>query len=228
MSTNEGTVNKVQEGDAVCSLRIGQMYQGLSRYCHFLAQNPWDGDDLVQEAISKAIKRYAQTDLTPALLNKIAYHQWIDTVRKRKREIVGLDQDIIDCETDARVERMMDTVKTLMECLTAKQAVIFTLKEGFRFQIKEMADLLNISEVAVKSTLYRARQTLAREIHSVKPVSEENEQSLLYELLYHSLQADDPQVLIDRMKEIPSLVAVPVLTKPKTTQPPLNVYCMAA
>lgn len=43
MSTNEGTVNKVQEGDAVCSLRIGQMYQGLSRYCHFLAQNPWDG-----------------------------------------------------------------------------------------------------------------------------------------------------------------------------------------
>ncbi|MGM0904690.1 MAG: sigma-70 family RNA polymerase sigma factor [Bacillota bacterium] len=230
MSTHEGIIKEVQAGDADHSFKIGKLYQGLRRYCHFLAQNSWDGDDLVQEAILKAAKSYPQTELTPALLNKIAYHQWIDTVRKRKREIVGIEQEIVDTETKSDVDRLIDTVNSLMDQLTVKQAVIFTLKEGFRFQIKEIADLLDSSEVAIKSSLFRARQTLAREskMQPVKPISEKNDQRLLYELLYQSFQADDPQILIENLKQIPSLVEVPVLKKPKPSQTTLNVYSMAA
>jgi RNA polymerase sigma factor (sigma-70 family) len=232
MSTNEGTVEGkfVQVGDATRPFKIEQLYQGLRRYCHFLAQNQWDGDDLVQEAMSKAVKHYPQTEITPSLLNKIAYHQWIDMVRKRNREVIGIDQEIVSIETESAIEELMDTVNSLIDHLTTKQAVIFTLKEGFRFQIKEIADLLDCSETAIKSTLFRARHTLARKskMHSVKPITEENEQILLYDLLYQSLKADDPKVLIDYLKEIPSLVEVPVLKKPTPTQTPLNVYSMAA
>jgi RNA polymerase sigma factor (sigma-70 family) len=232
MSTNEGIVKEknVQLGDAACSLKIGQLYQGLRRYCHFLTQNQWDGEDLVQEAISKAVKHYPQMEVTPALLNKIAYHQWIDMVRKRKREVVGINQEVVEIITESDVDSLMYTVKTLVDQLTAKQAIIFTLKEGFRFHLKEIADLFDSSETAIKSTLFRARQTLARENNrrTVKPITEENEQSLLYDLLYQSLQADDPQVLIDNLKEIPSILEIPVLTKPKPSRTPLNVYSMAA
>jgi RNA polymerase sigma factor (sigma-70 family) len=232
MSSNEGTVEEkiVLVGDATNTSGIEQLYQGLRRYCHFLAQNQWDGDDLVQEAMSKAVKHYPNTEITPSLLNKIAYHQWIDLIRKRKREVIGIDQEIASVETESAVERLMDTVNSLVDQLTAKQAVIFTLKEGFRFQIKEIADLLDSSEMAIKSSIFRTRQTLAREskIQPVKPNIEENEKSLLYDLIYHSLQADDPQVLINNLKEIPLLLEVPVLKRTTPTQTPLNVYSMAA
>jgi RNA polymerase sigma factor (sigma-70 family) len=232
MSTNEGTVREkiVQVGDVTTTIGMEQLYQGLRRYCHFLAQNQWDGDDLVQEAMSKAVKHYPSTEITPSLLNKIAYHQWIDLIRKRKREVIGIDQEIASVETESAVEGLMDTVTSLINQLTAKQAVIFTLKEGFRFQIKEIADLLDSSEMAIKSSLFRARQTLAREskIQPVKPNFDENEKSLLYDLIYQSLQADDPQVLINNLKAIPLLLEVPVLKRPTPTQTPLNVYSMAA
>jgi RNA polymerase sigma factor (sigma-70 family) len=232
MSTNEGTVREkiVQVGDVTTTIGIEQLYQGLRRYCHFLAQNQWDGDDLVQEAMSKAVKHYPSTEITPSLLNKIAYHQWIDLIRKRKREVIGVDHEIASVETESAVERLMDTVNSLINQLTAKQAVIFTLKEGFRFQIKEIADLLDSSEMAIKSSLFRARQTLAREskIQPVKPNIEENEKSLLYDLIYQSLQTDDPQVLINNLKAFPLLLEVPVLKRPTPTQTPLNVYSMAA
>ncbi|MBY0097960.1 sigma-70 family RNA polymerase sigma factor [Mesobacillus maritimus] len=232
MSTNEGTVNEkiVQVMDATTTSELEQLYRGLRRYCHFLAQNQWDGDDLVQEAMTKAIKHYSNTEITPSLLNKIAYHKWIDLIRKRKREVIGIEQEIASMETETAVEGLMDSVNSLINQLTAKQAVIFTLKEGFRFQLKEIADLLDSSEMAIKSTLFRARQTLAREskMQPVKPISEENEQILLYELIYRSLQTDDPQVLIDNLKDIPSLLEVPVQKKPTPTQTPLNFYSMAA
>src|SRR5690606_5607629 len=144
--------------------------------------------------------------------------------------IIGIDQEIESMETESAVERLMDTVNSLINQLTAKQAVVFTLKEGFRFQLKEIADLLDSSEMAIKSTLFRARQTLARDSRQhVKPTSEENEQTLLYDLIYRSLQTDDPQVLIDNLNDIPSLLEVPVQKKPTPkTQTPLNVYSMAA
>ncbi|MCL6572313.1 MAG: hypothetical protein K6T88_11615, partial [Bacillus sp. (in: Bacteria)] len=74
----------VQQKDQLKNKEIGQYYLELQRYCRFLAQSRWDGDDLAQEALLRAIQKYNKTELSPALLNKIAYHFWIDTLRKKR------------------------------------------------------------------------------------------------------------------------------------------------
>ncbi|MDQ7864866.1 sigma factor [Peribacillus frigoritolerans] len=67
---------------------LREVYPELIRFCRFLTQNNWDGDDLAQETILKAMQGYGKkTVITTALLKTIARHSWIDTIRKRKKRI---------------------------------------------------------------------------------------------------------------------------------------------
>jgi RNA polymerase sigma factor (sigma-70 family) len=206
-------------------------YPGLQRYCRFLSRNQWDGDDLAQETMIKASQFYQSSQISSALLNKIAYHQWIDMLRKREHEVVGIPHRLSEKFEKTQTDSLMDTVKTLMDLLTPKQAVILMLKEAFCYQSKEIANLLETTEMAVKSTLHRAKKRLSREdsLHSVDTFWDENEKQLLFDLLYQSLQNDDPQELIERIPEISSLVEVPSSSfRSIHSRSPLNTYSLAA
>jgi RNA polymerase sigma factor (sigma-70 family) len=229
-STRMFANKKVQPEESAVKQQLNEFYPGLQRYCRFLSQNKWDGDDLVQEAVFKAILNYHQSEITSALLHKIAYHHWIDMLRKRKREVVGLLYDESNNDDKTNPEGLIDTVKLLVSNLTPKQAIIFTLKEGFCYQAREIADLLDTTEMAVKSALHRARKRLENEtaVQSTHSFWNEEDRQLLFDLLYNSLQAEDPKVLIDRIAEIPSLAEVPKLTPPKHSSSPVLSLCMAA
>jgi RNA polymerase sigma factor (sigma-70 family) len=205
-------------------------YPGLVRYCRFLTKNRWDGDDLAQETVIKASQHYQPQHVSSALLNKIAYHQWIDLLRKREREVVGMPSDMDEKQTENSPDRLMDTVKLLLNQLTPKQAVIYFLKEAFCFQSKEIAEFLHTSEVAVKSLLHRAKNRLKREEQypSNDVFWTDEDKELLGDLIYQSLQAEDPQVLLEKIPEIPSILDVPSLPKATMSLTPLQSYCMAA
>ena len=80
------TLGAVQHDEKSEDSSLDEYYLKLKKYCHFLTQSKWDGDDLAQEAMIKAISYYSQERITPALLNKIAHNHWLDTLRKRKNE----------------------------------------------------------------------------------------------------------------------------------------------
>jgi RNA polymerase sigma factor (sigma-70 family) len=220
----------VQSDETVENNVINQFYPGLQRYCHFLSKNKWDGDDLAQEAIIKASQSYQQSEICSALLNKIAYHHWIDTLRKKENEVVGIHPNFQENHGKSHADGLMDTVQYLMNHLTPKQAVILMLKEAFRYQSKEIADLLKSTEMAVKASLHRAKNRLSKEktLHSVHSYWDEEEKEVLFDLIYQSLQAEDPKILIDRIPELHSLTEVPRLIKATHSSSPLNSYCMAA
>lgn len=199
--------------------KLEEFYLGLQQYCHFLARNKWDGDDLAQESILRAVQRYPESDISPALLKKIAYHYWIDTLRKKKDECTGMPFELLPVEKQMSPDELMNTVQKLMD-LTPKQAVTFLLKEAFSFRSKEIAELLDTTEMAVKATLHRARRRLDKgDSFTIEDTwTEENDHQLLSQLMYQSLQEEDPKVLIDRLSEIFS----------KTPGTPLNMYSMAA
>jgi RNA polymerase sigma factor (sigma-70 family) len=232
MLTNSGMYAKdaVQQKEQVKNKEIDQYYLELQRYCRFLAQSRWDGDDLAQEALLRAIQKYHKSELSPALLNKIAYHFWIDTLRKKKHELIGLPQDAVQVNEGSTPDELMNTVQVLIEKLTPKQAVTILLKEAFSYQLKEIAELLDTTEMAVKATLHRAKKRLKKEnsLYFEDTFIEENDQQLLVELVYRSLQEEDPKVLLDRLAEIPALANIPRLRKAKYSRSPLNSYCMAA
>lgn len=209
--------------------QLRQYLSSLQRYSRFLTKNKWDADDIVQETVLKAITYYRKGEVSSALLNKIAYHHWIDTIRKRKREVTGIPEDAVEDNSGSGVDRLMDTVKLLVKNLTPKQAVIFLLKEGFCYQSKEIADLLETTEMAVKSILHRAKKRLEldKQLQSVDSYWNDEDRKMLFDVLYESLQAEDPTILIDCISKIPAVaIAVPECKFHSNT--PHNLSYMAA
>ncbi|MGG1677033.1 sigma-70 family RNA polymerase sigma factor [Neobacillus sp. NRS-1170] len=200
-------------------------YPKLQRYCRFIAQNKWDGDDIAQETFLKALKY--QQKMSPALLNKIAYNHWIDLLRKRKHETI--ESEIEKVSTSQQLD---ETVEMLIEQFTPKQAIIFLLKEAFQYQIKEIADILETTEMAVKSNLHRAKKRLEKEedqSHSVDTFWDAEEREQLTELFKESLLNEDPAVLIQAIPTIQSMFNVTnLVTRPTPSQSPSSTLCMAA
>lgn len=204
---------------------IADIYPSLQRYSRFLAQNRWDGDDLAHEAIVRAYKNYSPEKINQALLKKIVYNCWIDTLRNRKRE--QLEESP---EGDKKITSPSggEAISHLINCLTLKQAVIFTLKEGFRYKTKEIADIMQTTEFAVKSALTRARKQLQQAVEDkTQDIFANEEEEKLFHLMQQSVAAEDPSILI---KSIPFLLSLESYSKkPVFPVPsPSNTLCMAA
>ncbi|MBT2642246.1 sigma-70 family RNA polymerase sigma factor [Bacillus sp. ISL-41] len=197
------SIDKLRRLNTAEDTGVMDHYHSLKRYCRFLTQNSWDGDDLVQEVSLKAIRQYDASQISSALLKRIAYNHWVDTVRKHSREITGIPEEL-ESFTQGNV---MDTVELVMSKLTPKQAVIFILKEAFRFQSREIAELMGTTEMAVKAALHRARKRieLDKGLREVAQELNDEEEKLLSDLLCESLQSEDPTVLLENIQQIPAL-----------------------
>ncbi|MBT2636850.1 sigma-70 family RNA polymerase sigma factor [Bacillus sp. ISL-39] len=219
------SINKLRSLNRAEDSGIMIHYKSLQRYCRFLTKSSWDGDDLVQEVTVKAIRHYEPSQISAALLKKIAYHQWVDTIRKQSREITGIPENLASFTQGS----VRDTVEMVMSKLTPKQAVIFILKEAFRFQSREIAELLDSTEMAVKAALHRARKRLEREggLREVDQELNDEEEKLLSDLLCESLQSEDPTVLLENIQEIPALAPCsPEMSL--HSRSPLSTFKMAA
>ncbi|WP_198038682.1 sigma-70 family RNA polymerase sigma factor [Planococcus lenghuensis] len=190
--------------------QLHELYPKLRRYCRFLTRNTSDWEDIAQETLAKAWQQYRyQPQVTAALLNKIAHNVWIDTVRKRSRELLEEMPGESHPET-SRIDDHLEAVQQLMNRLTPKQAVVFALKEGFRFQLSEIAELLNTSEPAVKAAIHRAKQRLAaEETDTVNPLIEQYWETADHQeierILQEAFRTQDPTILIGAIPSIRSL-----------------------
>lgn len=208
-----------------------EQYPKLKQYCHFLAQNAWDGDDIAQETYLKALKyENQQQSVTPALLNKIAYNHWVDVIRKRKKESLQEDTEITGAYHNANRDELFNTVEMLINHFTPKQSIIFLLKEAFQYQIKEIAEILNTSEMAVKASLHRSKNRLEKlneEGHflMIEPHWNDEERQQLSELFYEALKTEDPTTLIEEIHAIISEIPKAITTKEFS---PSSTLCMAA
>lgn len=114
----------LENNDNFTEEQLHEIYPKLRRYCRFLSQNSWDGEELVQESLIKAWLRYKhQPEISTALLNKIARNEWIDTVRKRSKESLEAIPEHA-YEESKQIENRFEAIQMLMNKLTPKQAVM--------------------------------------------------------------------------------------------------------
>ncbi|WML26932.1 sigma-70 family RNA polymerase sigma factor [Neobacillus sp. OS1-33] len=212
-------------------------YPKLQRYCHFLTRNGWDGDEIAQETFIKALKYCSnQQKMSTALLNKIAYNHWVDMLRKRKKETVEANLDSANTALTNSLDDTRELVDILLKNFTPNQAIIFLLKEGFQYQLKEIASILDSTEMAVKSNLHRAKKRLEKineeqQFLSAETFWEENEREQLSDLFYEALKNQDPTILIESIPlRINSEVSMLVTGKirSKSDYSPSSTLCMAA
>jgi RNA polymerase sigma factor (sigma-70 family) len=204
-----------------------ELYPELKRYCFFLTKNEWDGNDVAQETMVKAFQSYRDhAVITKALLHKIAYHQWIDITRSRQKELVSLPTEAgTHCQ-----KNLLETAETIVERLTPKQALIFTLKEGFQYKLNEIADLTETTDTAVKSILHRAKDRLQKEHISAESYWNDEERQTFSLLLKRSLAVGDPSILIEAAVSIIGVnkksFVLPVKKQPKSS-PSFSLYMAA-
>lgn len=153
--------------------RKAQM-QLYNQYCHgmyivakrFLKDSN-DAEDVVQEAFIKAFTKLHQykAEVTfGAWLKRIVVNKSIDFLKSQKQRLVDLEEvhlKVIDTSNDDKwlVDDTitLNDVKTAIEALQDKYQYVLMLYliEGYDHQ--EIADILNISEIASRTQLSRGK-----------------------------------------------------------------------
>lgn len=208
LKTKLGTESSIQEENVTTT--ITNMYPALKRYCQMLTRNGWDAEDLAHEAIEKMYHKYIKEDnnqgkITHALLYKIAHNHWVDQIRKRSKENATLKS-----EPSVDPMKILPEVYAICELLAAhltpQQTVIFILKDIFQYGMSDIAKQLNVTEGAIKASLFRTRQHLRKlmdEENTIELENMENEPYRLFcESIIQSIRYEQPMILIQQYKKL--------------------------
>ena len=142
--------------------QVGREQAPLRRFLTALCcGNSAEADDIAQEALIKAYLRSSQYDERgqfSAWLMKIAYRVFIDSRRKQK---LPLEKAITlqgNSKSDEafRYQELHTALATLSE--TMRTSILLHYMQGY--QIKEIAEITENSEDAIKKQLSRGRQEL--------------------------------------------------------------------
>ena len=166
------TLENLKDNDSVIMTReqfveqVGREQAHLRRFLTALCcGNGAEADDIAQEALIKAYLRSSQYDERgqfSAWLMKIAYRVFIDSRRKQKhQQELPLEKAIMlqgnSKSDDAfRYQELHTALATLSE--TMRTSILLYYMQGY--QIKEIAEITENSEDAIKKQLSRGRQEL--------------------------------------------------------------------
>ncbi|MFC5468258.1 RNA polymerase sigma factor [Cohnella suwonensis] len=139
----------------------------LRRYCRNLAGSEWDGDDLFQETMIKALRRFRrwpERELSKAYMYRIAANAWYDVCRRSKMAFLPeflADQGDLSYADWSRCD-IRESLEALMDALEPRQAALIVLTDVFGFTPMETASALGQPVTAVKAALHRARKRLKK------------------------------------------------------------------
>lgn len=148
----------------------------LYAYIFSLCKNKSLAEDIVQETFYRACL-YLETDNIEKIkpwLFKVAYHTFIDVIRKDKRLIQVKDDEVLNhlldqnqvksAEDDYMVKDQLNDWFRVVDQLTLSKRNVILLREYYQLSYQEIADMLNISLSKVKVTLYRGRKEIEKKL----------------------------------------------------------------
>jgi RNA polymerase sigma-70 factor (ECF subfamily) len=169
---------------------LGELRPKLHRYCGRMTGSVIDGEDVVQEAIVKAIEAFPEAESigsAESWLIRIAHNAALDFLRRRARqEAVRSDEDpemVVDPLVTANDRLIVATsLRTFMRLSVAQRSSII-LMDVLGYSLDEISSILDSSIPAVKAALHRGRARLREIAHEPDeiplPVLAESERSLL-------------------------------------------------
>lgn len=131
----------------------------LRHYCLSLTHSKWDAEDLYQEALLKTflyVRNTASERVTKSFLFSAARLLWIDGYRRKKDAAVYR----IDRWTDIDYVEIRSIIEWLADRLSERNMEIWMLSEYYGFALQDIADRMEITVPAVKSSLYRTRELI--------------------------------------------------------------------
>jgi RNA polymerase sigma-70 factor, ECF subfamily len=178
------------EARAALDRLLGELRPKLHRYCARMTGSVIDGEDVVQEALVKAIEAFPQAGSIAnpeGWLFRIAHNAALDFLRRRARqEASRADEDpdmIVDPATPTKDRQIAAaSLRTFMRLPAAQRSSVI-LMDVLGYSLEEIGGVMDTSVPAVKAALHRGRarlRMLAQEPDDrPPPVLAEPERSLL-------------------------------------------------
>jgi len=169
MTTNTGIHNEIQKEMRVAWYRYLDLIEpfrpNLHNYCLRMTRNFWDAEDLTQDTLLRSFAKIGaltqDIDNPQSYLLRTATNLWIDRVRRSQRETNALekvDQPTLTEAIDA--DSVRNGAEKLIQNLPSRQRAAVVLKDVFDYSLKEIAEILETTDGAVKAALHRGRDRL--------------------------------------------------------------------
>jgi len=160
------TISDQHEARSLFHRKLGELRPMLHRYCARMAGSAIDGEDIVQEALVKAVEAFGRDPIENlnSWLFRIAHNAAMDFLRRRRRQdAVYADEDpemMID-ESTATVVRHTAAagLRTFMQLPTAQRGAVI-LMDVLGYSQREVGDITGLTVPAVKAALHRGRRRL--------------------------------------------------------------------
>ncbi len=180
------SLEALRNGDRAEFARLVEQYDTfVYRLALRIVGNPQDAEDVLQETFIKALKHLPDFDGRSSLstwLYRIATNEALMVLRKDKGAIVSLDDPDDNSDDEQEPLEVVDWCclpeETLMSAeakeyldkaiseLPATLRVVVVLRDIQGLSTRETSEVLNISEMAVKTRLSRARLQLRQSLSS--------------------------------------------------------------
>ncbi|MGB6399345.1 MAG: sigma-70 family RNA polymerase sigma factor [Bradyrhizobium sp.] len=159
-------VPEVSATDSIDHLLVA-MRPRLHRYCARMVGSVIDGEDVLQDALIKAVESFASAGPVhnpEGWLFRIAHNTALDFLRRRNRQQAlrsGEEVDMIADQLDAVLSRQIASMslRTFMRLPVAQRSSVI-LMDVLGCSLREVCEVMDLSLPAVKAALHRGRTQL--------------------------------------------------------------------
>jgi len=174
-------VRRTLAGDQQAFGELVQRYErDVFNLAYRMLNDRGEAEDAAQEAFLRAyanLERYDPTRPFKTWVLSIASNHCIDRIRRRRLTWLSLEEplpphpaltsDIPGPEEAALTNERNLLVQELLDGLSPDYRVAVVLRYWYDLSYSEIAEMLNTTESAIKSRLFRARQALAEHLEAV-------------------------------------------------------------
>jgi RNA polymerase sigma-70 factor, ECF subfamily len=167
-------VSAALEGDQDAFAELVYAYQdAVYNLCYRMLYDRGEAEDAAQEAFLRAflnLQRYDPSRSFKTWVLSIASNYCIDRIRRRRMQWLSLDdplpnmtlrEDTPEPEDVTIMHEQSEALQKLLHKLPPDYRASVVLRYWYDYSYVEIADILDTTESAIKSRLFRARQLLA-------------------------------------------------------------------
>lgn len=172
-------VNAALQGDQDAYAELVYTYQNpVYNLCYRMLGERGEAEDAAQEAFLRAylnLSRYDQSRSFKTWILSIASNYCIDRLRRRRLLWLSLDDEPVadrlalhsdDPEPEPAMlnNEYSQVIQGMLNDLSPDYRAVVVLRYWYDYSYAEIADIMDTTESAVKSRLFRARQALAEKM----------------------------------------------------------------
>lgn len=181
--TEQLWIAQALEGDQAAFGELVKAHQNaVYNLCYRMLGERGEAEDAAQEAFLRAyahLDRYDNDRSFRTWVLSIASNHCIDRLRKRRLTWLSLDEglpphpalnsDAVEPEDAVINSERNATIQVMLAELSPEYRAAVVLRYWYDMSYTEIAEMLNTTESAIKSRLFRARQVLAEKMSAAKP-----------------------------------------------------------